>query len=71
MEKRIIAGGVPETGGRFNLCVGYGNLIFVSGLLPLMRPIRLRCVRDAQLAARFRPSQTCPSIARYVRSWIT
>jgi 2-iminobutanoate/2-iminopropanoate deaminase len=34
MEKHVIRAGVPETGGPFNLCVRYGNLIFVSGLPP-------------------------------------
>jgi 2-iminobutanoate/2-iminopropanoate deaminase len=34
MEKRIIRANVPETGGPFNLCVAYGNLVFVSGLPP-------------------------------------
>ena len=34
MEKQVIRADVPETGGPFNLCVRYGNLIFVSGLPP-------------------------------------
>jgi 2-iminobutanoate/2-iminopropanoate deaminase len=34
MEKQVIRADVPETAGPFNLCVRYGNMIFVSGLPP-------------------------------------
>ena len=34
MDKQVVKAGVPETGGPFNLCVRYGNLIFISGLPP-------------------------------------
>jgi 2-iminobutanoate/2-iminopropanoate deaminase len=34
MDKQVIKAGVPETSGPFNLCVKYGNLIFISGLPP-------------------------------------
>jgi 2-iminobutanoate/2-iminopropanoate deaminase len=34
MHKDVIKTDVPETGGPFNLCVRYGNLIFISGLPP-------------------------------------
>jgi len=34
MHKQVIKAGVPETGGPFNLCVRYGNMIYVSGLPP-------------------------------------
>jgi len=34
MKKEVVRADVPETGGPFNLCVKYGNLIFVSGLPP-------------------------------------
>src|SRR5205807_768236 len=34
MDKQVIKAGVPETAGPFNLCVRYGNLIFISGLPP-------------------------------------
>lgn len=34
MEKRVVRATVPETGGPFNLCVAYGDLLFVSGLPP-------------------------------------
>jgi len=33
-KKRVIRADVPETGGPFNLCVAYGNLLFISGLPP-------------------------------------
>jgi 2-iminobutanoate/2-iminopropanoate deaminase len=34
MDKEVIRANVPETGGPFNLCARYGNLIFISGLPP-------------------------------------
>jgi 2-iminobutanoate/2-iminopropanoate deaminase len=34
MDKQLIKAGVPETGGPFNLCVRYGNMIYISGLPP-------------------------------------
>jgi len=34
MHKQVIKADVPETGGPFNLCVRYGNMIFISGLPP-------------------------------------
>ena len=37
----------PETGGPFNLCVRYGNLIFISGLPPF----------DAEFSGRLRDAR--------------
>jgi 2-iminobutanoate/2-iminopropanoate deaminase len=34
MQKEVIKADVPETGGPFNLCVKFGNQIFISGLPP-------------------------------------
>ena len=34
MNKQVITAGVPETSGPFNLCVRYGDMIFISGLSP-------------------------------------
>jgi 2-iminobutanoate/2-iminopropanoate deaminase len=34
MEKQVIKADVPETGGPFNMCVRYGDMIFISGLPP-------------------------------------
>jgi 2-iminobutanoate/2-iminopropanoate deaminase len=34
LEKEIITAGLPETGGPFNLCVRYGDMLFISGLPP-------------------------------------
>ena len=34
MEKQVVRAGVPETGGPFNLCVRYGDMLYVSGLPP-------------------------------------
>ena len=47
MDKEVIAADVPETGGPFNLCVKYGNLIFISGLPPFEEEYasRLRAAR--------------------------
>jgi 2-iminobutanoate/2-iminopropanoate deaminase len=34
MDKQVIKAAVAETGGPFNLCVRYGDMIFISGLPP-------------------------------------
>jgi 2-iminobutanoate/2-iminopropanoate deaminase len=34
MQKEVIKADVPETGGPFNLCVRFGNQIYISGLPP-------------------------------------
>jgi 2-iminobutanoate/2-iminopropanoate deaminase len=34
MEKQVITAGLTETGAPFNLCVRYGDLLFISGLPP-------------------------------------
>ena len=34
MDKQVIKSAVPETGGPFNLCVRFGNMVFISGLPP-------------------------------------
>src|SRR5262247_2767857 len=34
MKKQVIKAGVPETSGPFNLCVRYGDMIYISGLPP-------------------------------------
>ena len=34
MDKQVVKSDVPETGGPFNLCVRYGDMIFISGLPP-------------------------------------
>jgi len=34
MKKRVVRTDVPETGRPFNLCVAYGDLLFISGLPP-------------------------------------
>ena len=34
MHKQVIKADVPETSGPFNLCVRYGDMIFISGLPP-------------------------------------
>jgi len=67
MEKRIIAGGVPETGGPFNLCVGYGNLIFVSGLPPFDEAYSA-ALREARATGRPIPPFPDVSFDRQVRT---
>jgi len=34
MEKQIIRADVPENGGAYNLCIRYGDMLFLSGLAP-------------------------------------
>jgi 2-iminobutanoate/2-iminopropanoate deaminase len=34
MHKKIIRADVPENGGAYNLCVQYGDMLFLSGLAP-------------------------------------
>ncbi len=34
MHKQIIKADVPENGGAYNLCVRYGNMLYLSGLAP-------------------------------------
>jgi 2-iminobutanoate/2-iminopropanoate deaminase len=47
MNKQVIKADVPETGGPFNLCVRYGNQIYISGLPPF----------DADFAAKLREAR--------------
>jgi 2-iminobutanoate/2-iminopropanoate deaminase len=48
MDKQVIKADVPETGGPFNLCVRYGNQIYISGLPPF----------DADFAGKLREART-------------
>src|SRR5262249_33417486 len=47
MDKQVIKADVPETGGPFNLCVRYGNQLYISGLPPF----------DADYAAKLREAR--------------
>ncbi len=49
MDKQVINADVPTTGGPFNLCVRYGNMVYVSGLPPFDEDYsaRLRSARAA------------------------
>jgi 2-iminobutanoate/2-iminopropanoate deaminase len=49
MDKQVIKANVPETAGPFNLCVRYGNMIFISGLPPFDEDYagKLRAARAA------------------------
>src|SRR5215510_16156797 len=46
-DKQVIKADVPETGGPFNLCVRYGNQLYISGLPPF----------DADYAAKLREAR--------------
>ncbi len=35
MHKTVIRADVPENGGAYNLCVRYGDMLYLSGLAPL------------------------------------
>ena len=59
MEKRVIRANVPETGGPLNLCIAYGNLLFVSGLPPFDEDYSSR-LRDAR--AKGRPLPPFPDL---------
>jgi 2-iminobutanoate/2-iminopropanoate deaminase len=41
MDKEVIRAGVPETGGPFNLCVRHSDMLYVSGLPPFERQVRI------------------------------
>ena len=47
MHKQVIKADVPETGGPFNLCIRFGNQIYISGLPPF----------DADYAAKLRDAR--------------
>ena len=47
MHKQVIKADVPEAGATFNLCVKYGNMIYVSGLPPF----------DAEFSAQLRAAR--------------
>ena len=67
MQKRVVEADVPETGGPFNLCVAYGNLVFVSGLPPFEEDYcaRLREARANNLPI---PPFPNPSLEQQVRT---
>ena len=64
MQKQVIKADVPETAGPFNLCVRYGNMIFISGLPPFDADYAASCARRAPTGSRFRRFPTYRSTAR-------
>ncbi len=60
MKKQVVKADVPETGGPFNLCVRYGDLIFISGLPPFAEDYAAK-LREAR--ARGQPIPPFPDIA--------
>jgi 2-iminobutanoate/2-iminopropanoate deaminase len=51
MEKRIYDAGIESSNAPFNLCVRYGDLLFISGLPPFDADFT-RAVREARAAGR-------------------
>ncbi|WP_158515714.1 RidA family protein [Pararhizobium polonicum] len=49
MHKEIIRADVPENGGAYNLCVRYGNMLYLSGLAPFDATF---CAQVAEARAR-------------------
>jgi 2-iminobutanoate/2-iminopropanoate deaminase len=66
VEKRNYNAGLPSTKAPFNLCVRYGNLIFISGLPPFDEEFS-RSVREAREAGRPAPPFPNPPFAEQVR----
>ena len=71
MKKQVIKAGVPETAGPFNLCVRYGDMIFISGLPPFDGNTPPSCARRAPTGNRSRRFPTFRSSGRCASSWIT
>jgi 2-iminobutanoate/2-iminopropanoate deaminase len=66
MEKRIVRADVPETGGPFNLCIGFGELLFISGLPPFDEEYSSK-LRDARAKNLPIPPFPDPPFERQVR----
>jgi 2-iminobutanoate/2-iminopropanoate deaminase len=49
MHKTVIRADVPENGGAYNLCIRYGDMLFLSGLAPFDAAFSER-VREARAA---------------------
>ena len=60
MDKAVVRAAVPETGGPFNLCIRYGNLIFISGLPPFAGDFAAK-LREAR--AKGQPVPPFPDLA--------
>ncbi len=71
-EKYVYDAGLPSTNAPFNLCVRYGDLIFVSGLPPFDEAYSnaLR-ERHARRDSRFRRFPIRPSSSKCAWSWTT
>jgi 2-iminobutanoate/2-iminopropanoate deaminase len=59
MEKQVIKADVPETSGPFNMCVRYGDMIFISGLPPFEEAY---CAKLREARAAGRPIPPFPDI---------
>ena len=71
MSKEVIRADVPETGGPFNLCVKYGNLIFISGLPPFAEDFAAKLREARAKGSRSRRFPTLRSTCRSASSWTT
>ena len=65
-EKHIYDAGLPATSAPFNLCVRYGDLIFISGLPPFDAAFS-NAVREAREQGRPIPPFPNPPFAEQVR----
>lgn len=60
MEKHVVRSErVPETGGPFNLCVRYGNFVYISGLPPFEEDY---CAQLREARAKKEPLPPMPDI---------
>lgn len=57
MEKQIIYADVPTNGGAYNLCIRYGDMLFLSGLAPFEAAY---CAEVAAARAEGRPVPPMP-----------
>jgi len=66
MEKRNYDAGLPASSAPFNMCVRYGDLIFISGLPPFDEEFS-RAVREAREQGHAIPPFPNPPFAEQVR----
>lgn len=65
MKKEVINAGVAQSGAPFNLCVRYGDIIFISGLPPFDAGYSTR-LREARAAGKPIPPFPDPPFERQV-----
>ena len=70
-KKQVIKAGVPETSGPFNLCVRYGDMIYISGLPPSDENYAVKLRKARAKGQPIPPFRTSRSSGRYASSWMT